>query len=49
MLFNTPPPPPSATYMRRRIGPALLQVMAYRPFDAKPLPEQMLIYGELEP
>ena len=35
---------PSAAYMRRWIGTALVQVMACRLFGAKPLPEPVLIY-----
>ena len=41
--------PPSATYMRRWIGSALVQVMAWRLFGAKPLPELMLPYCQLDP
>ena len=41
--------PPSAAYMRQWTGPSLVQVMACRLFDAEPLPEQMLIYCQLDP
>ena len=40
---------PSATYMRQWIGSALIQVMACRLFGAKPLPEPMLAYCQLDP
>ena len=36
--------PPSAAYMRRWTGSALVQVMAWRRTGDKPLPEPMLIY-----
>ena len=45
MNFNTFPP--SAAYMRQWIGSALVQVMACRLFSAKPLPEPMLVYCQL--
>ena len=41
--------PPSAAYMRYWIGSALVQVMACRLFGAKPLPEPMLTYCQLDP
>ena len=40
--------PPSPTYMRQWTGSSLLQVMACRLFGAKPLPEPMLIYCQLD-
>ena len=40
-LFNSSPP--SAAYMRQWTGSALVQVMAWRLFGAKPLPEPMLV------
>ena len=40
--------PPSAAYMRQGTGPALIQVTACRLFDAKPLPEPMLAYCQLD-
>ena len=36
--------PPNASYILRWTGPVLVQVMACRLFDAKPLPEPMLTY-----
>ena len=46
--FNTSPP--SAAYMRQWTGPApaLVQVMACRLFGAKPLPEPMLAFCQLD-
>ena len=41
--------PPSATYMRQRIGSALVQIMACRLFYAKPLSKPMLGYCQLDP
>ena len=41
--------PPSAVYMRRRIGSALIRVMVSRLFGAKPLPEPVLSYNQLDP
>ena len=41
--------PPSATYMRRWTGSALLQMMACRPEGAKLLSEEMLTYCQLDP
>ena len=40
--------PPSATYMCQWTGSALFQVMACRLFGAKPLPEPVLAYCQLE-
>ena len=40
--------PPSATYMRQWAGSALVRVMAWRRTGAKPLPEPMLAYCELD-
>ena len=40
---------PSAAYMRQWIRSALFQVMARRLFGAKPLPEPMLAYCQLDP
>ena len=40
--------PPSAAYMRQWAGSALVQVMACRVLDAKPLPEPMLTYCQLD-
>ena len=39
---------PSAAYMRKWIGSALVQIMACRLFGAKPLPEPMLTYCKLD-
>ena len=41
--------PPSAAYMRQSTQQALVQVKACRLFGAKPLPETMLTYCQLEP
>ena len=41
--------PPSAVYMRQWTGPSLVQIMACRLFSAKPLPESMLVYCQLDP
>ena len=41
--------PPSAVYMRRWIGSALIRVMVSRLFGAKPLPEPVLTYNQLDP
>ena len=41
--------PPSAAYMRQWTVWALVQVMACRLFGAKPLPEPMLAYCQLDP
>ena len=40
--------PPSAVYMRRWIGSALIRVMVSRLFVAKPLPEPVLTYNQLD-
>ena len=37
--------PPSAVYMRRGTGSALIRVMASRLFGANPLPEPVLTYN----
>ena len=41
--------PPSAVYMRRGTGSALIWVMASRLFGANPLPEPVLTYNQLYP
>ena len=41
--------PPSAVYMRRGTGSALIRVMASRLFGANPLPEPVLTYNQLDP
>ena len=41
-------PPPSVAYMRQWTVSALVQVMACRLFGAKPLPEPMLFYWQLD-
>ena len=41
--------PPSAAYMRQWTGSALVRVIACRLFGAKPLPEPMLTYCQLDP
>ena len=41
--------PPSAVYMRRGTGSALIRVMASRLFGADPLPEAVLTYNQLDP
>ena len=40
--------PHSAAYMRQWTGPSLVQVMACRLFCAKPLPEPMMAYCQLD-
>ena len=40
--------PHSAAYMRRWTGSSLVQVMACRLFGAKPLPEPMMAYCQLD-
>ena len=40
--------PPSAAYMHQWIGSALVQIMACRLFGAKPLPEPILAYCQLD-
>ena len=44
--FNSSPP--SVAYMRQWIGPTLVQIMAFRLFGDKPLPEPMLLYCQLD-
>ena len=39
---------PGAAYMRQWTGSALVQIMAWRLFDAKPLCEPMLVYYQLD-
>ena len=41
--------PPSAVYLRRWIWSALIRVMVSRLFGAKPLPEPVLTYNQLDP
>ena len=41
--------PASAAYMRQWTGSSLVQVMACRLLDAKPIPEPMLTYRKLDP
>ena len=41
--------PQSAAYMRQWTGSALVQIMTCRLFGAKPLPEPMLLYCQLDP
>ena len=41
--------PPSAAYMSRSTGSALVHVMACHLLSAKPLPEPMLTYCQLDP
>ena len=41
-------PAPSAAYMRQWIGSVLFQIKACRLFRAKPLPEPMLFYCQLD-
>ena len=41
--------PPSAVYMRRWIWSALIRVIVSRLFGAKPLPEPVLTYNQLDP
>ena len=40
--------PPSSAYMRLCTGPSLFQVMAWRRIGAKPLPEPILAYCQLD-
>ena len=40
--------PPSAEYMHQKIGSALVQIMACHLFGAKPSPEPMLLYCQLD-
>ena len=46
ILLNSSPP--SAAYMRWSTGSSLVQAMACRLFCAKPLPEPMLLYCQLD-
>ena len=46
MVYSSPP---SATYMRRWTGSALVQAMTCCLFGAKPLPEPVLTYCQLDP
>ena len=46
ILFNSSPP--RAAYMRQWTRPAFVQVMACRLFGAKPLPEPILAYCQLD-
>ena len=46
IFFNSSPP--GATCMRQWSGSSLVQVMACRLFGAKPLPEPMLAYCQLD-
>ena len=46
VMFNSSPH--SAAYMRQSIGSVLIQVMACHLFGAKPLPEPMLAYYQLD-
>ena len=48
MIYTFNSSPPSAAYMRQWTGSALVQVMACRLFGAKPLPEPMLTYRQLD-
>ena len=41
--------PPGAAYMHQWIGSALVQIMAWRLFGAKPLSKPMLSYCQLDP
>ena len=45
--FNSSPP--SAAYMRHWTGSALVQIMACRLFDTKPLSKPILRYCQLDP
>ena len=42
-------PPSCAAYMRQWTGSSLVQIMACRLFGAKPLPQPMLTYYQLDP
>ena len=46
LVFNSSPP--SAAYMRQWTGPSLVQVMACRLIGAKPLPEPILSFCQLD-
>ena len=47
--FTVNSSPPSAAYMHQWIGSPLVQIMACRLFDTKPLSEPMLDYCQLDP
>ena len=47
-LYQVNPSPSSAAYMRHWTGSSLVQVMACLLFGAKPLPELMLAYCQLD-
>ena len=47
-LYHVNPSPSSAAYMRHWTGSSLVQVMACLLFGAKPLPEPMLAYCQLD-
>ena len=49
LLWSVNSSPPSATYMCQWIASSLVQIMACRLFSAKPLPEPMMTYCQLEP
>ena len=49
LCFNSLPPSAVYTCMRQWNGSAVVQVMACRLFGAKPLPEPMLTYFQLNP
>ena len=46
-MFNSSPR--NAAYIRQWIGSALVQIIAFRLFGAKPLPKPMLGYCQLDP
>ena len=48
MLASVNSSPPSAAYMRQGTGSSLVQVMSCRLFDAKPLPEPVLAFCQLD-
>ena len=48
LTYNLNSSPPSAAYMHQGTGPALFQVMACRLFGAKPLPEPILAYCQID-
>ena len=48
-LFNSSPPRSSAAYIRQWMGSALVQIMAWRLFGAKPLSQPILGYRQLDP
>ena len=43
-----PPPPPNPAYTRLWIGSPLVQILAYRLFEVKPLSRSMLGYCQLD-